>query len=126
MFSFIAGRGTYQEAKFEEDAERVSQYYRNHGYIAARLGDPELKYSNDASDGKTRYIQLRIPVQEGGRYKVGNSTFDGNKVLKAEGLRPLFNLKEGEFYNEKRIRKGMDRRQVYGTGGTGSSRAIPI
>jgi outer membrane protein insertion porin family len=118
MFSFITGRGTYQEAKFEEDAERVSQHYRNHGYIAARLGTPELKYLNDASDGKTRYIQLRIPVQEGGRYKVGNFAFDGNKVIKAEGLRPLFNLKEGEFYNEKRIRKGMESAtQLYGTGG---------
>jgi outer membrane protein insertion porin family len=114
-FSFITGRGTFQEARFEEDAEKVSEYYRNRGYVAARVGAPELKYLTDSSDGKTRYVQLRINVQEGGRYKVGNFTFDGNKVVKSEGLRSLFRLEEGEFYSEKRIRKGLETaREVYG------------
>ena len=31
--SFITGRGTYQEPKFEEDAERIQEYYREQGYI---------------------------------------------------------------------------------------------
>ena len=118
MFSFITGRGTFQEPKFEEDAEHVNEYYRNKGYIAARLGAPELKYLEDSSDGKTRYVQLRINVQEGGRYKVGNFGFEGNKVVKSEGLRTLFKLKEGEFYSEKHIRKGLESsREVYGQAG---------
>src|SRR4051812_37399577 len=107
-FSFITGRGTFQEAKFEEDAEKISEFYRNEGYIAARVGAPELKYIEDSPDGKMRFVQLRIQVQEGGRYKVGNFGFDGNKVVKSEGLRPLFRLSEGEFYNEKRVRKGLE------------------
>ncbi len=114
-FSFITGRGTFQEAKFEEDAERVNEYYRNLGYITARVGAPELKYLEDAPDGKIRYVQLKVQVQEGGRYKVGNFNFEGNKVVKSEGLRSLFKLNEGEFYSEKRIRKGLDSaREVYG------------
>jgi outer membrane protein insertion porin family len=117
-FSFITGRGTFQEPKFEEDAEHVNEYYRNKGYIAARVGAPELKYLEDSSDGKTRYVQLRINVQEGGRYKVGNFGFDGNKVVKSEGLRTLFKLKEGEFYSEKHIRKGLESaRELYGQAG---------
>ena len=87
----------------------------NQGYIAARVGQPELKYLEDAPDGKTRYVQLEIAGQEGGRYKVGDFKFDGNKVVKSEGLRPLFKLNEGEFYSEKRIRKGLESaREVYG------------
>jgi outer membrane protein insertion porin family len=118
MFTFITGRGTFQETKFEEDADLVGEYYRNKGYIAARVGQPELKYLKDSSDGKTRYVQLRIPVQEGGRYRVGNFTFDGNKVVKSEALRPMFRLSEGEFYDEKKIRKGLQAaRDAYGTGG---------
>ena len=114
-FSFITGRGTFQEAKFEEDAEKISEFYRNEGYIAARVGAPELKYIEDSADGKMRLVQLRIQVQEGGRYKVGNFGFDGNKVVKSEGLRPLFKLAEGEFYNEKRVRKGLEQaREAYG------------
>ena len=36
FFSFITGRGTYQEAKFDDDAEKIAEYYRDHGYIKAR------------------------------------------------------------------------------------------
>ncbi len=32
--SWITGKGKYQEAKFEEDAEKIVEYYRNKGYIA--------------------------------------------------------------------------------------------
>ena len=77
-----------------------------------------MKYLEDSSDGKTRYVQLRINVQEGGRYKVGNFSFDGNKVVKSEGLRTLFKLKEGDFYGEKHIRKGLESaRELYGKAG---------
>src|SRR5207244_3004662 len=31
-WSFISGAGTFKADKFEEDAERVGQYYRNQGY----------------------------------------------------------------------------------------------
>ncbi len=61
MFSFITGRGTYQEAKFEEDAEKLVGYYRDHGYIAARVGEPELKVLEDSTDRRTRWVKLRIP-----------------------------------------------------------------
>ena len=80
---------------------------------------PKLKYLEDVKDGKTRYVQLRIPVTEGDRYRVGNFDFDGNKVVKTEGLRPLFKLKEGDFYSEKNDPEGHceSARELYGTGG---------
>jgi outer membrane protein insertion porin family len=117
--AWLGRDGTYQEAKFEEDADKIQEYYRNHGYINARIGVPELKQLADSKDGKDRFIELRIPVSEGERYRVGNFTFDGNKVVKSEGLRPMFKLKEGDFYNEKFIRKGLEAaREAYGTGGS--------
>ena len=41
------------------------------GYIAARVGEPELRYLEDSTDRRTRWVQLRIPVTEGERYRVG-------------------------------------------------------
>jgi outer membrane protein insertion porin family len=118
FFSFITGGGTYKEAKFEEDAEKVVEHYRNEGYIAAQVGQPELKVLEDSKDGKTRYIQLRIPVTEGARYRVGDFKFEGNTVVKEEALRPLFKLKTGDWYAEKRIRKGLEKaREIFGSGG---------
>ena len=116
--SFITGRGTYQEAMFEQDADLIIEHYRNNGYIAARVGQPEIKEIGDSKDGKERYIELTVPITEGDRYRVGSFAFDGNTVVKAEGLRPLFDLEEGDYYSEKRIRKGMEQaRELYGTGG---------
>jgi outer membrane protein insertion porin family len=116
--SWITNRGTYQEAMFEEDADRIQAYYRDRGYISARVGQPEIQILGDRDNGKTRNIALKVPIVEGERYRVGSIDFDGNKVVKTEGLRPLFKLKEGEYYSEKRIRKGMETaRELYGTVG---------
>src|SRR5690606_11455758 len=76
--SWLTGGGTYKESKFEEDADKVVAHYRNKGYIEARVGTPELKTLEDSSDGKTRWIQVKIPVTEGPRYKVGAFDFSGN------------------------------------------------
>ena len=126
FLSFISGRGTYQEEKFAEDAQNILDYYREKGYISAQVGQPELKVLEDSSDDKTRWIQLRIPVTEGDRYRVGTFEFAGNEVVKPEVLAPLFKVKPGEYYSEKNIRKGLEKaREVYGAGGFFEFTAFP-
>ena len=71
-----------------------------------------------SSDKKTRWLELRIPVQEGERYRVGTFGFEGNTVVKNEALRQLFKVKAGDFYADKVIRKGLEKaRELYGAGG---------
>ncbi|MEQ1910793.1 MAG: BamA/TamA family outer membrane protein [Vicinamibacterales bacterium] len=118
FLSFITGRGTYQETKFEEDAERVSDYYRDRGYIRAQVGDPEMRVLGDSDDKKTRWIELRIPVMEGNRYLVKSFDVAGNKVVKSDALKPLFKLEQGKYYNQKLVRRGFQKAQeIYGAGG---------
>jgi outer membrane protein insertion porin family len=113
--SWLTGGGTYKEAKFEEDADLVVAYYRDKGYIQARVGTPEMNTLQDSPDGKTRWIQVKIPVVEGPRFKVGEFDFGGNKLVQAEGLRPLFKLQPGDWYSEKRIRDGLRKvQEIYG------------
>jgi outer membrane protein insertion porin family len=115
FLSWITGRGTYQETKFEEDAEKVEEFYRERGYIQARIGTPEIKTIEDSKDGETRWVQLRIPVTEGHRYRIGQVSFDGNKVVDTKFLQPLFKLETGEYYSEKDVRKGFEKaREIYG------------
>jgi outer membrane protein insertion porin family len=118
FFGFITGGGTYNEAKFEEDADKIVEHYRNKGYIAARVGQADVKVLEDTPNGDTRWIQLRIPITEGERYRVDEFGFEGNTVVKSEALRPLFKIKRGEYYSEKDIRKGLEKaRELYGSGG---------
>ena len=92
----------------------------------AQVGQPEMKILEDSKDGKTRWVQLRVPVTEGQAYTVGEFNFEGNTVVKAEALRPLFKLEAGEIYSEKKIRKGLEKAQeVYGVGGYFEFTAYP-
>ena len=116
FLSFITGRGTFQENLFEEDAQRVVEKYREEGFIFAQVGAPELKYLGDSKDGDTRWVELRVPVIEGERHRIGKFTFEGNTVVKADALRTLFEVKEGDWYSQKKVRKGFQKTQeVYGS-----------
>ena len=118
FWGWITRGGTYQEAKFETDADLIQAYYRNEGYVQAQVGQPELRVLENAKDGKTRWVELRIPVTEGQRYRVGSFTIDGNTVVRSEALAPLFKVTVGDWYNEKDVRDGLIKaREIYGAGG---------
>ena len=95
--SSAIGDRSYKEAKFDEDAEKIVSFYRDHGYIKANVGVPELRVINDSDDQKTRFIELKIPVTEGERYKVGNFDVAGNTVVRTDYLKPLFKTNPGEY-----------------------------
>jgi outer membrane protein insertion porin family len=127
IISFITGSGTYKEADYEADIERVVEFYQNHGYARARIGQPELKTLETTKDGKTRWIELRIPVTEGPRYRFGNLDLAGNTIFKSEGLRPLYNgVEKGEWYSRKKVDDGRKKTQeAYGRFGYMEFTAFP-
>jgi len=118
VWNWFSRGGTYKADKFEMDADLIQAYYRQEGYVRAQIGNPEVVTLRDSDDKKTRYIQLRIPVTEGPRYRVGEFAIDGNTVVKSDALRPLFDLQKGDWYNEKKVRDGLVKaREIYGAGG---------
>ena len=118
FWGWITRGGTYKADKFEADADLVLAYYRNEGYVRAQVGQPEIRTLQDSGDRKTRWIQLRIPVTEGARYRMGELSIDGNSVVRSEALTPLFDIKMGDWYNEKKFRDGLVKaREIYGAGG---------
>ncbi|MPY86640.1 MAG: outer membrane protein assembly factor BamA [Luteitalea sp.] len=127
FFRFIGiGGGTYKEEQFEEDAQRMQSYYREEGYLKATVGQPEIRTLTASKDGQKRSIELRIPITEGRRYRIGKVDFAENKVVKEAALRPLFALEEGEYYNEKNVRDGYEKAQeLYGSGGYSEFTAYP-
>ncbi len=114
-WSFFTSGGTYLDAKFAGDADKVNEFYLNKGYVRAMVGQPQIETVRDSRDGKTRWIRLRIPVDEGVRYRVGTFTIAENKAIKTEILRAMFKVKEGDVYNYSKITKGIEKAQaLYG------------
>jgi outer membrane protein insertion porin family len=118
LMTLIGGKGAFKEDKFAEDAQSIVDFYRDRGYIDAQVGQPVLKVLDDSGDGRTRWVQMRVPITEGPRYLVGEVAFEGNKVVPTERLRQFFKLEAGEIYRQKDIRRGLENaRDAYGAGG---------
>ena len=126
LLTLVNGKGTFKEDKFADDAQALVDYYRDRGYVDAQVGQPVLKVLDDSSDGRTRWVQMRIPVTEGLRYVVGEVSFEGNTVVNGEALRHFFKLKQNETYSQKDVRKGLEAaREGYGAGGYFEFTAYP-
>ena len=125
--SWMTGRGTYKEALFEEDADRIVAHYLERGYIDARVGSPQTDYLDVSEDGKNRGMRLRIPVNEGERYRIGDLRFDGNELLTDYGVTQIFDeIVEGAYYSQRQIVEAIEAaREAYGARGYTEFTAFP-
>jgi len=119
LFTFITGDGTYNEAAFGEDAESVRSAFLDRGYIDARVGQPQLSDGALSRDGKTRWVVLKVPVDEGQRHRIGKVEFKGNTLFSSETVAQVFaGLQTGGFYSDSAFRKGHEELQkAYGRAG---------
>jgi outer membrane protein insertion porin family len=108
---------TYDSTKLSEDAERVRYYYQTKGYFKALVADPKTQIHDTSgvrwywpfksSPGKA--VDIRLPVEEGARYRLKEITFSGNKaVTNTAGLRALFKIKDGDVFDTEAVRKGLE------------------
>ena len=68
-----------------------------------------------------------MPIEEGGRYRLGTITFTGNKaVTNVKALRATFAIKDGDWFNATAISKGLENlKKAYGTAGLHQLRRHP-
>jgi outer membrane protein insertion porin family len=113
----------YDASKLEEDSERVRQAYRDRGYFRASVGDPQTNLRNETGlslltfrPKKGKRIDITMPIEEGGRYRLTGITFSGNKaVTNVKALRGQFPLKDGDWFNATEFGKGLQNLQkAYG------------
>jgi outer membrane protein insertion porin family len=125
---------TYDASKLEEDTERVRRALQDRGYFRAGVNDPTTHIRNEGGlsfftfrprTGKR--IDIRIPIDEGERYRLGGVTFTGNThVGNIKALRAQFPTKDGEWFNATAVGKGLDNlRKAYGSLGYINFTAVP-
>lgn len=125
---------TYDASKLEEDTERVRAAYEDRGYFRASVSDPITHLRSETGlslftfrPKKGKRIDITIPVDEGGRYRLGHITFSGNKaVTNVKALRAQFPEKDGTWFNRREFARGLQNLQkAYGTLGYINFVAIP-
>ena len=125
---------TYDESKLEEDTERVRQAYRDKGYANAAVEQPKTQIRDQGGlnlltfrPNKGKRIDILLPIEEGGRYRLSEITFTGNKAVKnVKGLRSTFPIKDGDWFNATEFGKGLESlKKAYGSLGYINFGAVP-
>src|ERR1044071_1470337 len=65
MFSWLTGSGVLKDEQFDEDKEKLAEFYRDHGYIDFEIKDIQFLHPTPKT------MVIKIVIYEGRRYKVG-------------------------------------------------------
>jgi outer membrane protein insertion porin family len=74
-FSWLTGSGVFKQDEFDDDKNRLVEFYREHGYLDFEIKDVKFMHP----EPNTMVIQFY--VYEGKQYKVGSVKFTGNKIF---------------------------------------------
>jgi len=75
MFSWITGSGFLKDEQFEDDQEKLREFFRDDGYIDFEIKEVQIL------NPTPRTMIIRFIVYEGSKYKVGSFKFTGNKLF---------------------------------------------
>ncbi len=100
LFSWASGGGRLKEEQFEDDLERLREFYREHGYI-------DMDYVRNEANGNRGFridrvapsrIVVTLDLFEGAQYKVGEVVIEGNKLFPTVELEKTLRLKSGALF----------------------------
>jgi len=98
FLSFITEAGDLDHEKLKQDVALLTSFYQNNGYINARVGEPEVVFTEEG-------IDVTFKIEEGPRYKVGKVNLIGEFVLPENLLKAVIQLYGQEFFSKAVIRQ---------------------
>ena len=94
FFSFITESGLLKRDIAEQDAARIAAFYHNHGYIEAKVAEPEIRH-------KGEWLYIVFDIAEGDRYRVGTINLTGDLIQDKNELYKLIKLSDEKYFNRK-------------------------
>jgi len=98
FLSFITEDGDLDHEKLKQDVALLTSFYQNNGYINARVGEPEVVFTEEG-------IDVTFKIEEGPRYKVGKVNLVGEFVLPEHQLKAVIQLYHQEFFSRAVMRQ---------------------
>lgn len=99
MFSWLTGSGRFKDDQFEDDIDKVRDYYREQGYLDVEIDNDKIKYDYPSPNR----LVLTINVVEGKQYHIGEITFNGNKLYQTGLLRLILRQKSGMVFHPSKL-----------------------
>lgn len=90
--------GIFKNDTFDEDLEKVGNFYHNKGYLDAAL-EGEFEYSPDK-----KHMYITLVINEGKIYHVGEISVAGNEIISSDDLGDVLEMAEGEPFSDNGMR----------------------
>ena len=95
--------GKLKADQLKLDAERIKEFYLEHGFLDAKVSPPYLR--TNFSDYSA---ELTYKVEEGNSYKIGAVALEIDPdIVNQKELKENFKLKSGKIFDVKNLRKDM-------------------
>jgi outer membrane protein insertion porin family len=89
----IFSSAKYNNKKFDDDQQKLLEYYNSLGYRDANILDTKI-YNNSKGN-----LNIDIKLEEGKKYYFGNITWKGNTKYSDSLLTALLGISKGDIYN---------------------------
>ncbi len=104
---FTREGGWYSPETLRAELRELADYYRDNGYLQARIGEPQVELKT--LEGRGQGVLIRIPVEEGPVYALGSLTLLNAKVFAVETLLQMAPLSSGQPYSREKLRDWLSR-----------------
>ena len=98
--SWLDESGIYKKDVLKLDMLRLEGYYQDHGFIRARVLEPEIKINK-----RKKAIHIIVSVEEGPQYKVGAIEVQSDDTLTEAEIRKAMKTKRNRVYNVSQVRE---------------------
>ncbi|MBS1621778.1 MAG: outer membrane protein assembly factor [Bacteroidetes bacterium] len=104
----------FDPKKFEEDEDKVLNYYNSLGYRDAQIIDTAISKNSDGN------LNIAIKVSEGHKYYFGNISWKGNSKYPDTLLNAILGINKGDIYNVDILNKRLGKQASEEGGDIGS------
>ncbi len=111
MFSWLMDSGRFKDDEFQDDLDKLRDYYRERGYLDVEIPEERIVFAYPKTDS----LVITIGIIEGRQYKIGEITISGNKLHSTLLLRRVASLyaKPGAVFAPSKIDKAVERLEDY-------------
>lgn len=95
------GSGVFRQQLLDADLGSLEAFYRSRGYAKAKIGPPEVNFTEDR-----RRVRITVPIVEGPRFTVGQVQTRGATLLAAADIKQAVPLVAGEPWIPSRLQQG--------------------
>lgn len=102
ILSFLTEMGTFQEERFEEDLQRLTAYYYNHGYVQVQVEMPTVRLSKDK-----QHLYITVRIEEGPQHFTDTIDVQGDLITDADELLAITTLGDEEVFRYGTLQEDM-------------------